>query len=110
MARYLAKNIVAAELADKCTLQLSYAIAVSKPLSLFIDLHGTGRVDTTALESYLMNNIDLSPQGIREYLQLNRPIYKRTAAYGHFGRQPDSDGGFSWEKTDVLAGKLASAF
>ena len=107
-ARYLAKNIVAAGLADRCTIQLAYAIGVAKPLSLYVDLHGTGEVDEAALEEALMQAMDLSPRGIREHLQLSRPIYERTAAYGHFGREPDDQGGFSWEKTD-LADTLKSA-
>ena len=101
-ARYLAKNIVAAGLADKCTLQLSYAIGVSQPLSLYVDLHGTGTVPEDKLEDALRKVMDLSPRGIREHLGLNRPIYERTAAYGHFGRQPDNDGGFSWEDLDLV--------
>ena len=101
-ARYLAKNVVAAGLADKCALQLSYAIGVSKPLSIYVDLYGTGRVTPDALEKVLGEIVDLSPRGIREHLQLNRPIYRRTATYGHFGRQPDNDGGFSWEKLDLV--------
>ena len=101
-ARYLAKNIVAAGLADKCTLQLSYAIGVSQPLSLYVDLHGTGTVTEDKLEDALRQVMDLSPRGIREHLGLNRPIYERTAAYGHFGRQPDNDGGFSWEDLDLV--------
>ena len=101
-ARYLAKNIVAAGLADKCTLQLSYAIGVSQPLSLYVDLHGTGTVPEDKLEDALRQVMDLSPRGIREHLGLNRPIYERTAAYGHFGRQPDNDGGFSWEDLDLV--------
>ncbi len=100
-ARYLAKNVVAAGLAEKCTIQLSYAIGVSKPLSLYVDTHGTGKVEESALETALGKSMDLSPRGIREHLQLSRPIYERTAAYGHFGREPDADGGFSWEKTDL---------
>src|ERR1019366_1032993 len=88
-ARYLAKNVVAAGLADRCTLQLSYAIGVAKPLSIYADLHGTGHVDESKLEQALMDSMDLSPRGIREHLKLNRPIYARTAAYGHFGRTPD---------------------
>ncbi|MET0742511.1 MAG: methionine adenosyltransferase [Microvirga sp.] len=107
-ARYLAKNVVAAGLADRCTLQLSYAIGVAKPLSIYADLHGTGQVDEGRLERALMDAMDLSPRGIRTHLNLNRPIYARTSAYGHFGRAPDADGGFSWEKTD-LAGTLRSA-
>ena len=108
-ARYLAKNVVAAGLADRCTLQLSYAIGVADPLSIYVDLHGTGHVDEGKLEKVLFEAMRLSPRGIREHLRLNRPIYARTSAYGHFGRQPDADGGFSWEKTD-LADKLKSHF
>ena len=107
-ARYLAKNVVAAGLAERCTLQLAYAIGVAKPLSLYVDLHGTGEVEESKLETALMDVMDLSPRGIREHLQLRRPIYQRTAAYGHFGRDPESDGGFSWENTD-LAAALKSA-
>lgn len=107
-ARYLAKNVVAAGLASRCTIQLSYAIGVAKPLSIYADLHGTGQIDEARLEDVLMDAMDLSPRGIRSHLGLNRPIYARTAAYGHFGRAPDADGGFSWEKTD-LADKLRSA-
>jgi len=101
-ARYLAKNVVAAGLADRCTIQLSYAIGVSKPLSVYIDTHGTGRVDEAKLSAVLQQLVDLSPRGIRQHLGLNKPIYARTAAYGHFGRNPDADGGFSWEKTDLV--------
>jgi len=101
-ARYLAKNVVAADLADRCTIQLSYAIGVSKPLSIYVDLHGTGRVEESRLEQALGEVVDLSPRGIRQHLQLNRPIYARTAAYGHFGRPPEGDGGFSWERTDLV--------
>ena len=101
-ARYLAKNIVAAELADRCTIQLSYAIGVSHPLSIYVNLAGTGRVDERKLEKIIPQLMTLSPRGIREHLQLNRPIYSRTASYGHFGRNPESDGGFSWEKTDLV--------
>ena len=100
-ARYLAKNVVAAGFADRCTIQLSYAIGVAKPLSLYVDLHGTGQVDEARLEQALAEVMDLSPRGIRKHLELNRPIYERTAAYGHFGRAPEADGGFSWEKTDL---------
>jgi S-adenosylmethionine synthetase len=100
-ARYLAKNVVAAGLAQRCTIQLSYAIGVSKPLSLYVDLHGTGEVAEDKLEKVLNEVMDLSPRGIREHLGLNRPIYARTAAYGHFGRAPEADGGFSWERTDL---------
>ena len=100
-ARYLAKNAVAAGLADRCTLQLAYAIGVSKPLSVYVNTHGAGRVDDSRLGAVLREAIDLSPHGIRERLGLVRPIYARTAAYGHFGREPDADGGFSWERTDL---------
>jgi S-adenosylmethionine synthetase len=100
--RWLAKNVVAAGLASRCTIQVSYAIGVSKPLSLYVDLHGTGEIDEAKLEDTLMQVADLSPRGIREQLQLSRPIYARTAAYGHFGRTPDNEGGFSWEKTDLV--------
>lgn len=102
VTRYLAKNIVAAGYADRCTLQLSYAIGVSKPLSLYVNTHGTGTVDEVEIVKAINQLVDLSPRGIREHLQLNRPIYGRTAAYGHFGRDPESDGGFSWEKTDLV--------
>ncbi len=108
-ARYLAKNVVAAGLADRCTLQLSYAIGVAEPLSIYADLHGGGQVDESKLEDVLMQAMKLSPRGIREHLHLNRPIYARTSAYGHFGREPDKDGGFSWERTD-LADKLKAYF
>jgi S-adenosylmethionine synthetase len=101
-ARYLAKNIVAAGFADKCCLQLSYAIGVAKPLSIYADLYGTGRVDESKLESVINDVIDLSPRGIREKLGLSRPIYRRTASYGHFGRAPEKDGGFSWERLDLV--------
>jgi S-adenosylmethionine synthetase len=106
-ARYLAKNAIAAGLADRCTIQLAYAIGVSQPLSIYVDLHETGKVDEAKLEKALGEIMDLSPRGIREHLGLNKPIYARTSAYGHFGRAPDKDGGFSWEKTD-LADKLKS--
>jgi len=101
-ARYLAKNVVAAGLAKRCTLQLSYAIGVAKPLSIYVDTHGTSTVDEVAIEKAVAEVMDLSPRGIRTHLQLNRPIYQRTAAYGHFGRAPEADGGFSWEKTDLI--------
>jgi len=100
-ARYLAKNVVAAGLASKCTLQLSYAIGVAKPLSIYVDAHGTGKVPETEIEKAVEQAMDLTPRGIREHLGLNRPIYARTAAYGHFGRAPEEDGGFSWERTDL---------
>ena len=100
-SRYLAKNVVAAGLAERCTLQLSYAIGVSQPLSVYVDTHGTGQADEAALEKVLTEVMDLSPRGIREHLGLNKPIYARTAAYGHFGRAPEADGGFSWERTDL---------
>jgi len=108
-ARYLAKNVVAAGLADRCTLQLSYAIGVAKPLSIYVDLHETGKVSEDKLEAVLMEAMDLSPRGIRTHLGLNKPIYARTSAYGHFGRRPDADGGFSWERTD-LVDSLKAAF
>jgi S-adenosylmethionine synthetase len=101
-ARYLAKNVVAARLADRCTIQVAYAIGVSRPLSLYVDTYGTGQVDEARLASVLARVMDLSPRGIREHLGLSRPIYARTAAYGHFGREPDADGGFSWERTDLV--------
>jgi S-adenosylmethionine synthetase len=101
-ARYLAKNVVAAELADRCTIQISYAIGVSKPLSIYVDLHNTGKVPEARVEKAVSEVMDLTPRGIREHLNLNRPIYARTAAYGHFGRAPEADGGFSWEKTDLV--------
>src|SRR6056297_1437645 len=100
-ARYLAKNIVAAGLAQKCTLQLSYAIGVAKPLSIYADTYGTGEVPPAEIEKAVAKAMDLTPRGIREHLDLNKPIYERTAAYGHFGREPEADGGFSWEKTDL---------
>ena len=100
-ARYLAKNIVAAGLADRCTLQLAYAIGVARPLSIYIDTHGTGKVPEEKLEKVVAEAMDLTPRGIRSHLDLNRPIYARTSSYGHFGRTPDNDGGFSWEKTDL---------
>jgi S-adenosylmethionine synthetase len=108
-ARYLAKNVVAARLAERCTIQLSYAIGVAQPLSVYVDTEGTGQVDEEKLSKKLQELMDLTPRGIRTHLKLNRPIYARTAAYGHFGRQPDADGGFSWEKTDI-ADKLRAAF
>ena len=101
-ARYLAKNVVAAGLAERCTLQVSYAIGVAKPLSIYVDTHGTGTVDAAQIERAVAACMDLTPRGIREHLQLNRPIYARTSAYGHFGRAPEADGGFSWEKTDLI--------
>jgi S-adenosylmethionine synthetase len=108
-ARYLAKNVVAAGLADRCLIQLAYAIGVSKPLSVYVDMQGTGQVDPVRLSGVLRELMNLSPRGIREHLELSRPIYARTSAYGHFGREPDSDGGFSWERTD-LAETLRRAF
>jgi len=101
-ARYVAKNIVAAGYAEKCTIQVSYAIGVAKPISLFVNTHGTGTVPEAELQNAINQSIDLSPKGIRNHLNLNRAIYARTAAYGHFGRKPESDGGFSWEKTDLV--------
>ncbi|MFO1013343.1 MAG: methionine adenosyltransferase [Caulobacteraceae bacterium] len=101
--RYLAKNVVAAGLADRCTIQIGYAIGVSKPLSFYVDLHGADTVDPAKLETLLPDLMGgCSPRAIREHLLLNRPIYARTAAYGHFGRQPEADGGFSWERTDLV--------
>ncbi|MDX2104342.1 MAG: methionine adenosyltransferase [Alphaproteobacteria bacterium] len=102
-ARYLAKNVVAAGLADRCTIQVSYAIGVSKPLSVYVNTDGTGQVSEQELARVLQELMNLSPRGIREHLGLNKPIYARTAAYGHFGRTPEADGGFSWEKTDLVA-------
>jgi S-adenosylmethionine synthetase len=107
--RYLAKNVVAAGLAAKCTIQLSYAIGISRPLSVYVDTHGTGQVDEDQLGLTLRELMNLSPRGIREHLHLSRPIYARTAAYGHFGRAPDADGGFSWERLD-LVDELKTAF
>ncbi len=101
-ARYLAKNIVAAGMATRCTLQLSYAIGVAEPQSVFVDTHGTGQASDAEIETALRDVMDLTPRGIRTHLGLNKPIYQRTAAYGHFGRQPDEQGGFSWEKTDLV--------
>lgn len=101
-ARYLAKNVVAAGMADRCTIQLAYAIGVARPLSIYADLHGTGEVDPAAVEKAVDAAMDLTPRGIRQHLGLNRPIYERTAAYGHFGRTPTADGGFSWERTDLV--------
>ena len=107
-ARYLAKNVVAADLADRCTIQLSYAIGVAEPLSIYVDTHGTGKVEEAKLEVVLRDVMRLTPRGIREHLALNYPIYARTAAYGHFGRSPDDTGGFTWEKVD-LADTIKSA-
>jgi len=101
-ARWVAKNIVAADLAEKCTIQLSYAIGVAKPLSVYVETYGTGKVPEEKLAAQLQNVVDLSPRAIRERLRLSAPIYSRTAAYGHFGRTPDVDGGFSWEKLDLV--------
>jgi len=102
-ARYLAKNVVAAGLARKCTIQLSYAIGVSHPLSIYVDSFGTGTVSDKLIENAIAECMDLTPRGIRTHLGLNKPIYQRTAAYGHFGRSPESDGGFSWERTDLVS-------
>ena len=107
-ARYQAKNVVAYGIADRCTIQLSYALGVAKPLSIYVDTHGTGKVEEAAIEKALGEVMDLTPRGIRGHLQLNQPIYARTAAYGHFGRPPEADGGFSWERTD-LAPKIGKA-
>src|SRR6266496_4182915 len=109
MARYAAKNIVAAGLADRCQVQLAYAIGVADPVSISVDTHGTGKVDERKLEKILQELMDLSPRGIRTHLGLNKPIYARTAAYGHFGRPPEPDGGFSWERLDLVA-ELRRAF
>lgn len=100
-ARYLAKNVVAAGMAERCTIQLSYAIGVSKPLSIYADTHGTGEIPDAEIEKAVGQVMDLTPRGIRQHLQMNKPIYQRTAAYGHFGREPEADGGFSWERTDL---------
>jgi S-adenosylmethionine synthetase len=107
-ARYLAKNVVAAKLADKCTIQLSYAIGVAQPLSIYVDTHGTGKVSDDKIETAIAQVMDLSPRGIREHLGLNKAIYARTSAYGHFGRKATRDGGFSWEKTDLGAALKAA--
>ena len=107
-ARYLAKNVVAAGMAERCTVQLSYAIGVARPLSIYVDAHGTGEIDAAAIERAIPKVMDLTPRGIRTHLDLNKPIYARTAAYGHFGRAPEPDGGFSWGRTD-LAEALAKA-
>lgn len=104
ISRYLAKNVVAAGYAEGCTVQLSYAIGVSKPISVYLNTHGTGTAPEHEIVKALQQMVNLSPRGIREHLQLNKPIYARTAAYGHFGRAPDADGGFSWEKTDLIEG------
>jgi S-adenosylmethionine synthetase len=100
-ARYIAKNIVAAGLARRCEVQLAYAIGVARPLSIYVDTHGTGKVPEDKLETLAGEVMDLTPRGIRKHLDLNRPIYARTSSYGHFGRTPDNEGGFSWEKTDL---------
>ncbi|WP_374371621.1 methionine adenosyltransferase [Dongia sp.] len=107
-ARYLAKNVVAAGFADKCAIQVAYAIGVSKPLSVYVNTYGTGTVDEEKIVKALSELMDLSPRGIRKHLGLNKPIYARTAAYGHFGREPEADGGFSWEKLDLVAGLQAA--
>jgi S-adenosylmethionine synthetase len=101
-ARYLAKNVVAAGLADRCTIQISYAIGVARPLSIYVDTHGTGQIEDAAIERAVAQVMDLTPRGIRTQLGLTRPIYARTSAYGHFGRAPEADGGFSWERTDLV--------
>ena len=102
ISRYLAKNVVAAGISDKCTIQLSYAIGLSKPLSIYADLGGKGNISEDRLVNFLSDLVDLTPRGIRERLGLNKPIYKKTASYGHFGREPDQDGGFGWEKLDLV--------
>ena len=101
-ARYLAKNVVSAGLAKRCTLQISYAIGVARPLSIYVDTHGTGVVPDDVIERVVAASMDLTPRGIRTHLGLNKPIYARTSAYGHFGRAPQPDGGFSWERTDLV--------
>jgi len=101
-ARYLAKNVVAAKLADRCTIQLAYAIGVADPLAIYVDLHGTGKVSEEKVEKAIRETVDLRPRGIREHLELAKPIYAKTSAYGHFGRKPGRDGSFSWEKTDLV--------
>ena len=108
-ARYLAKNVVGAGVAQRCTIQLAYAIGVSHPLSVYVDTHGTGQVDEDKLSRVLQQLVNLSPRGIREHLGLNKPIYARTSSYGHFGRKPDADGGFSWERLDLVKA-IKSAF
>ena len=108
-ARYVAKNVVAAGLAERCVIQLSYAIGIAKPLSVYVDTCNTNTVDEEKLSAVIQELVDLSPRGIREHLKLSQPIYARTSAYGHFGRMPDKEGGFSWEKTDLVE-KLRSAF
>jgi S-adenosylmethionine synthetase len=109
-ARYLAKNVVAAGLAERATIQLSYAIGVAQPLSIYVDLHGTGTVDEAAIEAALSGGkvMDLTPRGIRTHLDLNKPIYAKTSAYGHFGRKAGRDGSFSWEKTDLVSALKAA--
>lgn len=102
VARYMAKNVVAAGLADRCVIQLSYAIGVSHPLSVYVNTFGSGKADEAQISKALQELVDLTPRGIRTHLGLNKPIYARTAAYGHFGRAPDADGGFSWERTDLV--------
>ncbi|WP_422026781.1 methionine adenosyltransferase [Roseovarius sp.] len=101
-ARYLAKNVVAAGMAERCTIQLSYAIGVAEPLSIYAETHGTGEIPEEEIEKAIRASMSLTPRGIREQLELNKPIYQRTAAYGHFGRDPEADGGFSWERTDLV--------
>jgi len=108
-ARWVAKNVVAAGMAEKCVIQLAYAIGVAKPLSVYVDTAGTATMDEDKLAGVIQEVVDLSPRGIREGLQLSRPIYARSAAYGHFGREPDADGGFSWEKTDLVDALKAAA-
>jgi S-adenosylmethionine synthetase len=101
-ARYLARNVVAAGLSERCVIQISYAIGVAKPLSVYVDTYGTGKVEEGKLAGALTEVMDLSPRGIRDHLHLDKPIYARTAAYGHFGRSPENDGGFSWEREDLV--------
>ncbi|MGE0252579.1 MAG: methionine adenosyltransferase [Dongiaceae bacterium] len=102
VARYMAKNVVASGLAERCLIQISYAIGVARPLSVYVDTFGTGQADEDKISAKLQELVDLRPRGIRKHLQLDKPIYQRTASYGHFGRKPEADGGFSWEKTDLV--------
>jgi len=108
-SRYVAKNIVAAGLASRCCVQLAYAIGVAEPLSIYVDDYGTGEVAPEVIEKAIRETISLTPRGIKDTLGLTNPIYRRTAAYGHFGRTPDADGGFSWEKTDLADALKAAA-